>query len=123
MTSAICVSPEGVGAALQSAAGPWASRPGSRQLTEYRPQIFGTGPDVRDGPFVFGFFGEDRVLFEGVPAAVAMCPYMSDDGTQVDVPLTQGPVYALFHGLAVGELHEANVGLPWFLRDSAGPKL
>jgi hypothetical protein len=63
-------------------------------LSKYRPQIFDTGPDIRDRPFVFGFFGEDRVLFEGVPAVIAVCPYVSDEGGHVDVPLTEWPVHS-----------------------------
>jgi hypothetical protein len=47
---------------------------GSGQVAEYRLQIFGAGPYGRNRPFVFGFFGEDCVLFEGVPAAVAVYP-------------------------------------------------
>ena len=42
------------------------------RVTEYRPKIFGTAPYVRDRSFVSGFFGEDRVLFEGVPAVVTV---------------------------------------------------
>ena len=82
----------------------WASRLGSGQFAEYRLQIFGAGSYCRDRPFVFGFFGEDRVLFEGVPAAVAVCPEVSDDGGYVDVSLTQWPIHSLSHSLAVGEL-------------------
>jgi hypothetical protein len=64
-------------------------------LSEDCPQIFGTDPYVRDRPFVFGFCGENRVLFEGVPADVAMCPYVSDDGGDVHITVTERPVHSI----------------------------
>ena len=78
--------------------------PRSLQLSEDGAQIFGTGSHVRDGPFVFGFFGQDRVLFEGVPAVVAVCPYVTDDRRHIDIAVTEWPIHSLLHGLAVGEL-------------------
>src|SRR4249920_1404878 len=80
----------------------WTSSLG--QLSEDRPQIFGTGSYVGDRPFAFGLFGEDRVLFEGVPAVIAVCPYVSDNGGHVDVTLAEWAVHSMLHSLAVGEL-------------------
>ena len=82
----------------------WASRLSSRQLAEYPPQIFRTGSYGRDRPFVLGFFGENRVLFEGVPAAVAVCSEVPNDGGHIDVPFAQWPIHSNSHSVAVSEL-------------------
>ena len=75
----------------------------SVELSKDHPQIFSAGPHVRHRAFVFGFFGEDRVLLEGVPAVIAACPHVSDDGGHVDVTMTEWPIHSLPHRLAVGE--------------------
>src|SRR5205823_9530335 len=58
---------------------------------------------VLDRSFVRGLFGKDGVLLEGVPAVVAACSQMPDDGRDVDVTGSQRPVHALSDGVGIGQ--------------------
>src|SRR4051794_33839739 len=77
--------------------------PSPRGDGEQAADVVGAGAYVGHGSFAAGLLAEDRVLLEGVPAAVAVALERVHDGLDVDVAGAERAVHPLDHALGVAE--------------------
>src|SRR4051794_3951637 len=74
----------------------------SSAAADQRLQVRGAGLYVGRRALATGFFGEDGVLLEDVPAVVAMPAQVPDDRSDIDIPAAERAVHAVTDRLGVG---------------------